>query len=338
MTARKGEKKMIKRRLGRTGYEVSALGLGGYQLTGEFRVPMAEADSIIDYALAHGINLIDTAESYGYGEGEAIVGRALARHKGHEPYVCAKVGHLNELISRRMGDEAYIDYDEIMRCIKHSMWVLRIDHFDLLMYHETERQWKCRFETGDCVAQTVLEDLKKEGIAGAIGTSCWDHSVLTKVVKTGRVDTVLSAGGISLLSKVGVEKLIPACEEADCGLIVGGCLGQGIPGLIFENREFTKALIESGVPEKADTGNKINALYDLAKEAGMTMVEMAIRYTLSFEGIHSNVMGARELAHLESNIASAEKGPLPEDMLKRIDEIQKQGYMIADHDITAVLM
>ncbi len=315
MTARKGEKKMIKRRLGRTGYEVSALGLGGYQLTGEFRVPMAEADSIIDYALAHGINLIDTAESYGYGEGEAIVGRALARHKGHEPYVCAKVGHLNELISRRMGDEAYVDYDEIMRCIKHSMWVLRIDHFDLLMYHETERQWKCRFETGDCVAQTVLEDLK-----------------------TGRVDTVLSAGGISLLSKVGVEKLIPACEEADCGLIVGGCLGQGIPGLIFENREFTKALIESGVPEKADTGNKINALYDLAKEAGMTMVEMAIRYTLSFEGIHSNVMGARELAHLESNIASAEKGPLPEDMLKRIDEIQKQGYMIADHDITAVLM
>lgn len=328
---------MIMRTLGRTGYEVSALGLGGYQLTGEFRVPMQEADAIIDYALANGINLIDTAESYGYGEGEAIVGRALLRHKGHEPYVCAKVGHLNELISRKMGDAAYVDYDEIVRCVKHSMWTLRIDCFDILMYHETERQWKCNFETGDCVAQTVLEDLKEQGLAKYIGTSCWDHSVLTKVVNTGRVDVVLSAGGISLLSKVGVDRLIPACQEHNVGLIVGGCLGQNNPGLVMKNPELTQRMIESGDEHKKVTGEKLNKLYALSDELGISMIEMAIRYTLSFEGIHSNVMGARELAHIQSNIASANKGPLSQDVIDRINAIQEEGYIISDHEITSVL-
>lgn len=325
---------MIKRVLGRTGYEVSALGLGGYQLTGEFRVPMHEADAIIDYAVEHGINFIDTAESYGYGEGEAIVGRALQRHKGHEPYVCAKVGHLNELISRKMGDAAYVDYDEIMRCVKHSLWTLRIDSFDLLMYHETERQWKCDFETGDCVAQQVLEDLKKEGIAKYIGTSCWDYDVLVKVINTGRVDAVLSAGGIHLLSKVGVDALIPACQKNNVGLIVGGCLGQNNPGLVMKDYALTERMINSDDEVRRVTGEKLNKLYALSDELGISMIEMAIRYALSFEGIHCNVMGAREVAHIQSNIASAEKGPLPQDVLDRIHEIQNSGYIISNHEVT----
>ncbi|MFQ7501114.1 MAG: aldo/keto reductase, partial [Blautia coccoides] len=167
---------MIKRTLGRTGYEVSALGLGGFQFTSMFDVEPEEADAIIDYAIANGVNFIDTAQCYGGGESEAIVGRALQRHLGADkPYVCAKVGHLHEgiLAGMRNPVEAFQDPKKILATIKHSMWLMRIDHFDLLLMHEVEREWKADFDTGNCVCMEVLEQLKKEGIAKYIGGSSW---------------------------------------------------------------------------------------------------------------------------------------------------------------------
>ena len=70
------------KRLGRTGLYVTAMGLGAYQLTGEFGVHYDEARKILDYALNSGVNYIDTAQMYGFGEGEELVGQALRRHSG----------------------------------------------------------------------------------------------------------------------------------------------------------------------------------------------------------------------------------------------------------------
>jgi aryl-alcohol dehydrogenase-like predicted oxidoreductase len=68
------------RRLGRTGLEVTELGLGCYMFTGEFSVPRPEAEAILGLAFASGINYADTAQMYGFGEGEELVARALRRH------------------------------------------------------------------------------------------------------------------------------------------------------------------------------------------------------------------------------------------------------------------
>lgn len=61
-----------KRLLGRTGLYVTEIGLGGYQFTGEFGVHYNETEKILDYALNHSINYVDTAEMYGFGESEAL--------------------------------------------------------------------------------------------------------------------------------------------------------------------------------------------------------------------------------------------------------------------------
>ena len=320
---------MIMRTLGRTGLSVSALGLGGFQFTAQFGVSPKEADDIIDYSIAHGINLIDTAQIYGAGEGEAIIGRALERHKNDKPYICAKVGHFEHAgilaFNQEKAIQAYQDPDEIMRTLKHSLWLLREDHFDILMIHEIEREWKVKFPSGDCVVLEVLEDLKKQGVVKSIGASSWDSVTLSKMIRTGRIDAVLIAGGISLLTRGMFDELVPAAKDNNVGVIVGGILGQNTPGLVVKNRDALVPFKESEDRKLQVLAHKLECLYDLADELDLTMVQLAVRYALSFPDIHSVTMGAREVAHVRDNIRSAEMGPLPADVVNRINQIQDAG-------------
>ncbi len=116
-----------KRRLGRTNLMVTELGLGGYQFTGEFGVEPEEADKILDLAIESGINIIDTAMMYGFGESEELVGRALERHPDAQIYVSTKVGYIDRTIARNFGNEGLRNPKVLKRMIKHSMWLLRRD-------------------------------------------------------------------------------------------------------------------------------------------------------------------------------------------------------------------
>ncbi len=315
---------MEKRVFGRTGFEVSALGLGGLQFTGMYGVAPEEADRIIDYAIDHGVNFIDTAQLYGCGEGEAILGRALLRHPDNRPIICDKVGHFKEgiLALSKDPDAATQNYDEIMRTIKHSLWLLRQDHFDILMLHEVERGWNIDWDTGDSVIMQVLEDVKKQGLAANIGASSWDMEHLTDLIKTDRIDAVMVAGGISLLERGIFKELVPAAKEHNVGVAVGAILGQNTPGLVMQDRDLVKQLKAAEDEKLIALGDRLELLYDMSDELGLSMVQMAVRYVLSFPDLHTNSMGARELAHIEDNIASAEMGPLPPEYVERINQIQ----------------
>jgi aryl-alcohol dehydrogenase-like predicted oxidoreductase len=316
---------MIIRTLGRTGYKVSALGLGGFQFTGQFGVLPNEADAIIDYALAHNINFIDTAHVYGNGESEAIIGRALLRHKDNKPIVCAKVGHLQSGILAGLKEkalDAYQDYNQVIRAIKHSMWIMRVDCLDILLLHEIDREWKPDFTTGNCIGMEVLEDLKKQGVVKSIGVSAWDCSAITKMIRTGRIDVVLVAGGISLINRWMFDELIPAAKEHNVGVIVGGCLGQNTPSLVFKDREALKPFLAVSDERIVNEAKKLAQLYDLADELNMSMVQLAVRYVLSFPEIHTHTLGARELMHVKDNIRTAEMGPLALEYVEKINQIQ----------------
>lgn len=318
---------MIKRVLGRTGYEISALGLGGLQFTGMYGVSPEEADKIIDYSIANGVNFIDTAQLYGCGESEAILGRTLLRHAKHPPIVCDKIGHFDKgiLALSKNPDLAYHDYHEIMRTIKHSLWLLRQDQFNILMLHEVERGWDIDPVSGDSVVMQVLEDVKKAGLAANIGASSWDMEGLTNLIRTDRIDAVLVAGGISLLERGVFDSLVPAAQEHNTGVIVGAILGQNTPGLVIKDKNLVEQLKASDDEKLVILGNKMEELYALSDELGLTMVQMAVRYVLSFPELHSNSMGARELAHVVDNIRSAEMGPLPAECVERINRIQDSG-------------
>lgn len=317
---------LLKRRLGRTNMEVTVLGLGGYQYVGEFGVPRVEGERILDFAFSHGINYYDTAQMYGFGEGEELLGRALRRHGRNRAHISTKVGWFDRTIIRNLGDKGYQDEAALRRVIKHSMWLLQCDFVDILMIHEPDwAQWGLDANTGDSVLTQVLESLKKEGTIGAIGLGSWNSNLLADFVETGRFDVVLAAGGYSLLKQPMNERLAAAARKHDVGIILGGAFGQAwTSDLIVKQPEVMQKMIDTGEYRQGmneQRARQLIALYQLADNLGVSMPELTVRYVLANEDIDTHAAGARCVAHVEDNLRAILAGPLPADALEQIWKI-----------------
>jgi aryl-alcohol dehydrogenase-like predicted oxidoreductase len=308
------------RRLGRTELRIRALGLGGYQYTGEFGVPRSEATRIIVHALDNGIDLFDTAAMYGFGEGEELLGRVLAEHAA-DVNVVTKVGWLDRTVVRHQGYDAYRDETAIFRCIEHSLWLLQRDRVAAVLVHEPDWPlWGIDLQTGEAPIVRVLEQLKGEGVIGAVGLGGWNCDVIADLLRTGRFDVALVAGGITLLDHPIKARVLDAAREHDAGVMLGGALGQGT--LVAIDRRAAQQMIDD--PQKATDslqGRKLLALDDLTHDTGLSPVELAIRYVLGIEGIHVHVAGARKRSHLAANVSYANRGPLAPEITEALETI-----------------
>lgn len=312
-----------RRRLGRTNLQVTELALGGYMFTGEFGVAQQEASAILDLAFDAGINFVDTAEMYGFGEGEELVARALARHAGQTIYVSTKVGWLDRTVVRNLGEAAYRDEDALLRAIKHSLWLLRRERIELLLVHEPDwAQWGFAPHTGEAPILRVLEALKREGVIGAIGLGGWNCENIADLLATGRFDVALVAGGYTLVDQPVRARVIATAKAHDVGLIMGGAFLQGLLATI--QRERITDIINTGAYDGRLTEpvvRRILAIYDLCAETGMSITELALRYILHDPDIHTVIPGAQQVAHLRENLAAASRGPLPAELIARIESI-----------------
>lgn len=310
------------RRFGRTDLSVTELGLGGFQFTGEFGVPRSEACAILDTAFAAGINFIDTAPMYGYGESEELVGRALARSRARV-IVSTKVGRLDRTIVRHARDAAYRDEGLLYRVIEHSLHLLGREYLEVVMIHEPEwPQWGMNPRTGDAPVMRVLETLKRNGVIGAIGLGGMDCDFMAGVIETGRIDVVLNFMHYDLAVRDARDRLLPAAKRHDVGVILGGPFRQGAlavkqPAVIEEMRRtggyrygFNREVVQ-----------RIDAIYALSDETGMDLAEMGIRYLLSDPQVSTVIPGPRSVAQLEQNLAAAAQGPLPPEVFERVEQI-----------------
>lgn len=310
------------RRLGRTNIVVSELGVGGYQFTGEFGVPRGEALAILDRAFTAGVTYVDTAPLYGSGESEELIGRALARFDG--PIVLStKLGCLFATIVRHGGDAAYQDEELLRRVFEHSLHLLRRDYVDVLMIHEPEWPvWGLDRATGEAPVMRVCEALKRDGLIGAIGLGGRDCDVMADLIETGRVDVVLTVLHYDLAVQDARDRLLPVAQKHGVGVIAGAPFRQG--ALAVRQDNAIAQMQQSGEylhGFDADVIRRIRALYALSDEAGMDLIEMGIRYVLSDQRISTVIPGPRTVDQLDTNLAAAAKGPLPADLVERIDEI-----------------
>lgn len=316
-----------KRRLGRTNLEVTELGLGGFQFTNKFRVPRVEAHAILDWAFDAGINFVDTAPMYGSGESEELVGRAAER-TDNEILIATKIGHLNTTIVSSQGDAAYQDESALARVIEHSLRLLGRDHVEVLMIHEPDwSQWGLDRQTGEAPVMRLLESLKQDGIIGAIGMGGRDCEFMADVIETDRVDVVLTFMHYDLAVQDARDRLIPTAKKHDIGIVIGGPFRQGALAVRQDKRiaemrskgEYAYGLEEAVL-------RHIDAIYALADETDMGLPEMGIRYLLSDPDVSTVIPGPRTVAQVQANVASARKGPLPAELLERIDEIGRDEY------------
>ena len=300
---------MRKRPLGRTGLEVSELGLGGLFIS-SFGAEYEQAQKAISRALQLGINYIDTAPAY--RDSEQVIGRALAG-------VTFPV-----ILSTKLGGRPQPfhpqDRDSLMRSVEESLRLLGRDYIDILMIHEPDRpgqyDWWTHPETFEGPVMGVLEKLREGGVIGQIGIGGTTAYELARIIRTGKFDVVLTAFNYSLLWREAEIDILPAAKAEGMGIVIGSPLQQGALARRYEDAVRHGARWLSS-PRRA----QFLALYGLLDELEMSLPELALRFVVSNPDISCVLTGARSAREVEQNVAAIEKGPLPEAILDRLDGI-----------------
>ena len=297
------------RLLGRSGIKISQLGLGGLFVSchGAAR---DQGIAAVRRALELGVTYIDTAP--GYGDSEEILGEALAGHAG--PVV------LSTKLGGRPSPFLPRDRDCLMRSVEESLRLLRRDRLDMLMIHEPDRpgQYDCwtDYDRAAGPVLDLLQDLKRQGLVKAIGLGGTTVHEMERLAATGLFDVVLTAFNYSLLWREAQAHLLPTLKRLDIGVVVGSPLQQGALAKRYDEQ------IEHGVKWMSrPRREQFRALYRLLDELELPIAEVALRFILSDPDVGSVLMGSRSVAEVEANVASAAKGPLSPEIMRRLDEI-----------------
>jgi aryl-alcohol dehydrogenase-like predicted oxidoreductase len=298
------------RTLGRTGLRVSALGMGGLFVSRHGGRDREEARRAVHRALELGVNYVDTAP--GYADSEEVLGYALAGAPA--PYfLSTKLGGRPQPFDPQ-------DRDGLRRSVEESLRLLRRDYIDILFIHEPDRpgqyDWWTDHERYEGPVDEVLAELKTRGLirfTGLGGTTAYE---MPHIMATGRYDVVLTAFNYSLLWREATITVLPEARRQGLGVIAGSPLQQGALAARYDDEVRSGARWLSP-PRRA----QYLRLYGLVDELGIPLPELALRFVLSNPDIHLTLMGARSLAEVEANARAVERGPLPRDVLARLDEI-----------------
>lgn len=300
---------MRQRILGQTGLAVSELGLGGLFFSADGPA-LANGRTAAERAFELGVDYVDTAPAY--GDSEEALGRILRT-------VDAPV-----LLSTKLGGRPTPfrprDKGCLRRSVEESLCLLRRDHIDILMIHEADRpgqyDWWSDPEAVDGPVLEVLDELKQEGIVrftGIGGTTAYE---LARLCSTGKFDVVLTAFNYSLLWREAEVAVLPAAREQGMGVVIGSPLQQGALACRHDE-EIAGGARWLSPPRR----QQYRELYALLDEAGIGVAEAALRFVLSNQLVSCVLTGVRSADQVERNVRAAAAGPLPPDVLARLEEI-----------------
>jgi aryl-alcohol dehydrogenase-like predicted oxidoreductase len=317
------------RTLGRTGVQVSSLVLGAMNFGTLGRTTPAEATAIVDAALEGGINLIDTADRYGGGESEEIVGQAIAGRR--DDLVLATKASLP------MGDERNHQGGSrrwLVTALDDSLRRLGVDHVDLYQVH----RWDPR--TSDEETLSALTDLQRAGKIRYFGSSTFPAYRVVQAQWAAREHRlsryVTEQPSYSILQR-GVEThVLPVTEQYGLGVLAWSPLASGwLSGAVRAGQEITTSRAAL-LPERFDLAvpanrARLDAVEQLAKvadEAGLTMIQLALGFVTAHPAVTSAIVGPRTLDHLHAQLAAADT-VLSADVLDEIDAIVAPGVDLA---------
>lgn len=296
------------RLLGRTGAEVSVLGYGAMELRGVPRGPAIDdedAGRLLNEVLDSGINLIDT--SIDYGRSEELIGRYLSGRRD-EYFLASKCGCLAGDAPAppptASGERPRLPHDfrpeNVRAGVEQSLRRLKTDHLDLVQVHVSPS--RAQLEADHTIeTMTALRDEGKVRFLGMSGTlpNLPDH-IAMDVFDVFQIP-------YSVIQREH-EELINDAVRSGAGTLIRGGAARGAPA---EDKDWSRGPIglRDGEGERRWSESGIDDLLD-----GMSRIEFVLRFTISHPGLSSTIVGTSSLNHLRSNVAMAEKGPLPDDL------------------------
>jgi myo-inositol catabolism protein IolS len=288
---------------GKTGWQVSAIGLGTWNIGNQWgEIDDVTAYATIHAAIDHGMNLLDTADAYGipYGLSEQRLGRALGGLR-HQQYIVSKVGNW----ARRPGHPlAYSHPDHVRLCIHASLGRLRTDYLDVSLCHE-----------GNLADPTVylegFEQLIQEGSIRAYGISTNSLEVLKRFNVNGGCSVVQV--DYSLLNRAPEADLLPYCQAHNIGVMVRGPLAKGVLSGRYDAASVFNDTVRQGWNEEGaarqrflEQVTQVDRLKAVVNP-GPAMVTAALRYTISHPAISVAIPGAKSPEQAAMNAAAGER-------------------------------
>jgi aryl-alcohol dehydrogenase-like predicted oxidoreductase len=300
------------RPLGRTGMDITTVGVGAWAIGGEWAVGWGSQDdddsiAAIRHAVELGVNWIDTAAAYGLGHSEEVVGRAVAALPEDErPLVFTKCGLVWDDADRSAVPDRVGRPDSIRRECEASLRRLGVERIDLLQIH-----WPPEDGTPVDEAWGAVLDLVAEGKVRAGGVSNFAVAQLERCEARGHVGTLQPP--FSLINRAAGGDVIPWAAGHGTGVIVYSPMGSGLLSGRF-SRERAAGLEEGDwrrtSDQFADPALSRNlalqdALRPVAERHGTTPAAVAIAWTLAWPGVSGAIVGARSPGQVDGWIGAA---------------------------------
>jgi len=309
------------RTLGKTGWQVSVIGLGTWNIGGQWgEVDDRTALATVWRAYECGVNFFDTADAYGEppGRSEELLGKALQGIR-QEVFIATKVGNW----ARRHGHPLpYTSPLHIIACCHASLYRLRTDYIDLYQCHigdPTDAEIDVFLE--------AFERLKEQGKIRAYGISTNSLSALQRFNKLGTCSTCQL--DYSILNRAPEKDLLPYCQEQNIGVIVRGPLAKGVlsgkftPDTVFTD-EVRRSWNEGPRREKFLKQLEVVERLRFLERDGRTLAQAALQFVLSHPAVSCAIPGAKSPQQAEAN-AKAGDGVLTPEELAAVNEIVQPG-------------
>ena len=299
--------------IGRSGLEVTRLGLGTAPLGGLFApVSDADAEATIAQAWSLGVRYFDTAPLYGFGLAEQRLGNFL-RAQPRDSYVLStKVGRLLRTDEASPAEDDHYkgapsarphfdySYDGVMRSVDESLTRLGLDRIDILLVHDPDDH----YDAAVSGAFRALQRLRGDGSVRAIGAGMNQSEMLARFAEAVPVDCFLLAGRYTLLDQGALTALFPVCRERNISIILGGIYNSGILADPHGAAKFNYEDADAALVARAQE------LDALCKQHGTALKAVAIQFALAHPAVTVALQGARTALEAADNVAMA-NAPVP---------------------------
>jgi aryl-alcohol dehydrogenase-like predicted oxidoreductase len=312
------------RRLGETGMQVSAISLGTWAFGSEWgAVSDEESYATLNRAIDLGVNFLDTADVYGDGRSEMLIGRLLKERPQDEIFVATKAG-------RRLDPhtaEGY-NYDNLSRFVERSLENLRLEALDLLQLHCPPTGVYRQDETF-----AALDRLQEAGKVKNYGVSVEKVEEARLALDYPGVKTVQMI--FNIFRQKLIQEFLPLAEERNIGVIARVPLASGLlSGKMTADREFPpddhrnfnregRAFDRGETFSGVDLETGLRAAEELKAlvPEGYTLAQLALRWILMHPAVSCAIPGAKRPDQTEDNLVAAQMPPLSDEAMDRVRQI-----------------
>jgi aryl-alcohol dehydrogenase-like predicted oxidoreductase len=322
---------MQQRTLGGTGVSVSDITLGTMMFGAMGNPDHDECVRMVHAALDAGVNFVDTADVYSMGESEEIVGKAL-RGRRDEVVLATKFGlPRGEDMNKRGASPRWI-----FQAVEQSLRRLGTDHVDLYQLHRPDHAADIEETLG------ALDDLVRQGKVRFVGCSTFPAELIVEAHwaadRRGTVRFRTEQPRYSIFSRAIEAAVLPTCSRYGMGVLTYGPLhsgwlsGRGDPTRSHRAQGAFAQAFDLSVPENQDKLRALDAVSELAAEAGLPLTHLATAFVRAHPAVTSVIIGPRTPEQLDDLMAGSDV-VLSAEVLDRIDAIVAPGTEVNRADV-----